>query len=40
MASRCMHTIYDQLAGHEIIVRRAAKDEKFVTLDESGAHTG
>ena len=25
---------YDQLAGHEIIVRRAAKDEKFVTLDE------
>ena len=23
---------YDQLAGHEIIVRRAAKDEKFVTL--------
>ena len=24
---------YDQLAGHEIIVRRAAKDEKFVTLD-------
>ena len=25
---------YDQLAGHEIIVRRAAKDEKFVTLDD------
>ena len=25
---------YDQRAGHEIIVRRAAKDEKFVTLDE------
>ena len=25
---------YDQLAGHEIIVRRAAKDENFVTLDE------
>ena len=24
---------YDQLAGHEIVVRRAAKDEKFVTLD-------
>ena len=24
---------YDQLAGHEIIVRRAEKDEKFVTLD-------
>ncbi len=24
---------YDTLAGHEIIVRRAAKDEKFVTLD-------
>ena len=24
---------YDQLAGHEIIVRRAAHDEKFVTLD-------
>ena len=24
---------YDQLAGHEIIVRRATKDEKFVTLD-------
>ena len=25
---------YDQLAGHEIIVRRATKDEKFVTLDD------
>jgi phenylalanyl-tRNA synthetase beta chain len=24
---------YDTLAGHEIVVRRAAKDEKFVTLD-------
>lgn len=24
---------YDTIAGHEIIVRRAAKDEKFVTLD-------
>ncbi|MDO4345332.1 MAG: phenylalanine--tRNA ligase subunit beta [Eubacteriales bacterium] len=24
---------YDMLAGHEIIVRRAAKDETFVTLD-------
>ncbi len=24
---------YDTLAGHEIIVRRAEKDEKFVTLD-------
>ena len=24
---------YDQLAGHEIVVRRAAHDEKFVTLD-------
>ncbi len=24
---------YDTLAGHEIIVRRAAKDEKFTTLD-------
>ncbi len=24
---------YDMLAGHEIIVRRAGKDEKFVTLD-------
>ena len=23
----------DQLAGHEIVVRRAANDEKFVTLD-------
>ena len=33
MASPCMLTIYDQLAGHEIIVRRAAHDEKFVTLD-------
>ncbi len=29
-----MHTIWIRsLAGHEIIVRRAAKDEKFVTLD-------
>ena len=25
---------YDQLAGHEIIVRRATMDEKFVTLDD------
>ena len=25
---------YDRLAGHEIIVRRAEKDEKFVTLDD------
>lgn len=25
---------YDNLAGHEIIVRRASKDEKFVTLDD------
>ncbi len=24
---------YDRLSGHEIIVRRAGKDEKFVTLD-------
>ncbi|MCD7744307.1 MAG: phenylalanine--tRNA ligase subunit beta [Lachnospiraceae bacterium] len=24
---------YDTLAGHEIVVRRAAKDEKFTTLD-------
>ena len=24
---------YDTIAGHEIVVRRAAKDEKFVTLD-------
>ena len=24
---------YDHIAGHEIIVRRAAQDEKFVTLD-------
>lgn len=24
---------YDHLAGHEIVVRRAGKDEKFVTLD-------
>ncbi len=29
-----MHAFdYDQLANHEIIVRRAGKDEKFVTLD-------
>ncbi len=29
-----MHAFdYDQLAGHEIIVRRAADDEKFTTLD-------
>ena len=25
---------YDQLAGHEIVVRRAEKGEKFVTLDD------
>ena len=25
--------IYDTLAGHEIVVRRAGADEKFVTLD-------
>ena len=24
---------YDKIAGHEIVVRRAGKDEKFVTLD-------
>ena len=29
-----MHAFdYDQIAGHEIVVRRAAADEKFVTLD-------
>ena len=29
-----MHAFdYDQIAGHEIIVRRAEKDEKFTTLD-------
>lgn len=29
-----MHAFdYDDIAGHEIIVRRAEKDEKFVTLD-------
>ncbi|MDY3251082.1 MAG: phenylalanine--tRNA ligase subunit beta, partial [Candidatus Choladocola sp.] len=29
-----MHAFdYDDIAGHEIIVRRAKKDEKFVTLD-------
>ncbi|MDO4321769.1 MAG: phenylalanine--tRNA ligase subunit beta [Lachnospiraceae bacterium] len=29
-----MHAFdYDTLAGHEIVVRRAAKDEKFTTLD-------
>ena len=33
MASRCMHMIMITIAGHEIVVRRAEKDEKFVTLD-------
>ena len=31
---RQMHAYdYDTLAGHEIVVRRARADEKFVTLD-------
>ena len=33
MDSQCMLTILSTLKVREIVVRRAAKDEKFVTLD-------
>ena len=33
MHSQCMRMIWTQLADHKIIVRKAHKDEPFMTLD-------